>query len=869
MPSDLAPESALEAARAKAAGLRDCIRWHEYQYYVEDDPKISDGEFDRLMRELQEVEVRFPDLVTEDSPTRRVGGAPREAVEKGIHSSSLLSLDNAFNEGELRDFDRRARELAGVESLDYVGELKFDGVSMALHYGSGRLELALTRGDGQQGEVITPNARTLRSVPLAVKTGALDEAGLPADFEVRGEVVMPRASFERLNRERREAKLAMFANPRNVAAGTLRMLDQRVTYGRRLDFFAYALLVDGADFFPTHWEALQALRALGFKVDRHSERLSGIEELLRFRDERMALRAGLAYEIDGLVFKLDQARLRRALGSTSKAPRWAIACKPEAQQVETVVEGIDVQVGRTGAITPRAILLPVEVGGVTVSRATLHNEDEIARLGLQIGDVVLLERSGDVIPKIVRVVREGEGRRPFEMPATCPSCDSQVVRPGGEVVARCANASCKARLKQSIQHFVHRSAMDIDGIGERLVEQLVDRGRVKDISDLYKLQVEDLAALKKDSPLTPAKSESVVAAIGAARRATWGTLVSALAIPAVGPTTARAMADRFPGRTVLESADAAEIAAIKGVTARAAKSVVRFLNSGAGRSLLDQLTAAGLRCLRPAGKGRELELALSLPQQSPPTADEATALRRATGTFVRRMEIKGMGDLLIGELVEAGLLRSQADLFSLCADDLQGRGSVRLGAKSARKILESIKGSKQAPLSSLLFGLGIRFVGDRTAALLAARFGSLDAVAAASEEELIEVEEVGPNIARAIREFFGSRNNREVIERLRKSGLRLEEQAPAIESRLPFEGKVFVITGALSEMTRTEARAVIERLGGKVTGSVSSKTDFLLHGSKAGSKLAKARKLGVVELGDTRALRELAGDAWPDGMPLG
>ncbi len=867
MPSDLVPEPASEAARAKAAGLRDSIRRHERLYYVEDRPEISDAEFDRLMRALQEVEARFPDLVTEDSPTRRVGGAPREGVEKGPHSSPLLSLDNAFNESELRDFDRRARDLAGVESLDYVGEFKFDGVSMALHYRGGRLGLALTRGDGQQGEVITPNARTLRTVPLAVQPPALEEARLPPDFEVRGEVVMPKASFERLNRERREAGLALFANPRNVAAGTLRMLDQRVTHGRWLDFFAYALLVDGAEHFGTHWETLQALRDLGFKVDRHSERLRGVEELLRFWDERMALRASLAYEIDGLVFKLDQARLREELGSTSKAPRWAIACKPEAQQVETVVEGVDVQVGRTGAITPRALLRPVQVGGVTVARATLHNEDEIARLGLQIGDVVLLERSGDVIPKIVRVVRKGADRRPFAMPATCPSCDAQVVRAEGEVVARCVNNSCKARLKQSIQHFARRAAMDIDGIGERVVEQLVDRGTVRDISDLYRLRVEDLAALEKDSAMTPAKSGALVAAIGDARGAPWGTLLGALSIPGVGPATARAVAERFPGRTELESAAADEISAVKGVTARAAKSVVRFLGSGAGRALLDQLADADLRCLPPAGQTRAPDPGLAL--EPAPLAGGAPALRRAIGTFVRRLGIKGMGALLIGELIEAGLLRSQADLFSLRPGDLRGRGSVRLGAKSARKILASIERSKRAPLAALLFGLGIRFVGDRTAALLAARFGSMDAVAVAGEEELVEVEEVGPNIAKAIREFFGSPRNRGLVERLRESGLRFEERAPAIEAQHPFEGKAFVITGALADMTRNEAKAVIERLGGRVTGSVSSKTDFLLHGAKAGSKLAKARKLGVAELSDTHALRELAGDAWPDGASQG
>ena len=375
MGSDPAPVLPLEAARAEAARLRGKIRRHEHLYYVEDSPEISDGEFDRLMRRLQQLESSHPEILRADSPTQRVGGAPREGVEKASHSSALLSLDNAFNEHELREFDRRARELIDVESIAYVGELKFDGVSMAVRYANRELQIALTRGDGQQGEIITPNARTLGTVPLSVSAERLDRIGLLHDFEIRGEVVMPKMAFAKLNRQRAEAGESLYANPRNVAAGSLRMLDSSVTAQRRLDFFAYMLLVDGTDAFDTHWEALEALTALGFKVDRHRRRLHGVSELVAFRDELMPRRNELPYEIDGLVFKVDQAVLRRRLGATSKAPRWAIACKPTAQQVETVVEDIDVQVGRTGAITPRARLRPVKVGGVTVSRATLHNED--------------------------------------------------------------------------------------------------------------------------------------------------------------------------------------------------------------------------------------------------------------------------------------------------------------------------------------------------------------------------------------------------------------------------------------------------------------------------------------------------------------
>lgn len=863
MASDPVPESSLEAARAEVADLRDEIRRHEHLYYVEDSPEMSDAEFDRLMRRLQGLESQHPDLFRSDSPTQRVGGSPREGVEKARHSSALLSLDNAFNEHELRDFDRRARELLEVELIDYVGELKFDGVSMVVRYWNRELQTALTRGDGEQGEVITPNARTLGTVLLSVPAEDLDRVGLPRDFEVRGEVVMPKKSFAKLNRQRADAGEPLFANPRNAAAGSLRMLDPSVTAGRRLDFFAYMLLVEGADALKTHWKSLEALAKLGFKVDRRRKRLAGVDELVRFRDELMPLRDELPYEIDGLVFKVDDGVLRRRLGATAKAPRWAIACKPMAQQVETVVEGIDVQVGRTGAITPRARLRPVQVGGVTVSRATLHNEDEIARLGLQIGDLVLLERSGDVIPKVVRVIEEGKDRRPFEMPSTCPVCDSEVVREEGEVVARCVNNSCKARLKQSIEHFAHRSAMDIDGIGERLVEQLVEEKLVGDIADLYRLQVKRLAGLEKDSTMTPQKADRVVTAIHAAKNADWSTLLGALAIPGVGPATATAVASRFSNRRKLQGATLDELTAIKGVSSRAAKGIKRHFDDSSNQELLDSLHKAGLQAVTPVDGGLLIE--------APPKPDSERASREvapaklqlAITRFAQRMGIKGkgLGDLLIGDLVDKGLLGSPAHLFRLRPEDLIGKGSVRLGSKSAKKILEGLEKSKRTSLGSLLFGLGIRYVGDRTAALLAGHFRSLDAIAAATKEQLEEVEEVGPNIAESIRQFFESDKNRALIERLRRYGLRFDEAATERAVTRPFQGKVFVISGTLADMTRAEAKSAIQQLGGRVTGSVSGRTNYLLAGEKAGSKLAKAQRLNVsvIREGD---LRDLAGDAW-------
>lgn len=701
MPADSASEAPPAAARAHAARLRGELRRHEHLYYVRDEPEISDAEFDALLRELQRLEERHPQLVTPDSPSQRVGGAPREGVDKAAHSSAMLSLDNALDDAGLADFDRRARELAGADALDYVGELKLDGLSMAVRFRAGgaaadsRLALALSRGDGVEGEVITPNARTLRSLPLSVPAAALAAHGVPPEFEVRGEVVMPTEAFAVLNARQGAEGKPRFANPRNAAAGSLRMLDAAVTAARRLDFYPYLLLAAGRPVFASHWQALEALAALGFKVNRARERLRGVDGLRRFRDTWLPRREELPYEIDGLVFKVDSVDLQRRLGATSKSPRWAIACKPAAQQVETVVEDVDVHVGRTGALTPRARLRPVRVGGVTVSHATLHNEDEIGRLGLRIGDTVLVERSGDVIPRVVRVVREGADRRPFALPPRCPACGGAVAREQGEAVARCVNVSCVARLKESILHFARRTALDVDGVGEWLVDALVDGGLVQDLADLYGLRVERLAGLTKRTKVSPA----------------------------------------------------------------------------------------------------------------------------------------------------------------------------RLGEKSAARVVAGLERSKQAPLGRLVFGLGIRHVGERTAALLAERFRGLDAIAAASGEELEEVEEVGPRIAESVRAYFASSRNRDLIERLRAHGLRFDEpEIGAVDPALPLAGKVFVLTGALAGMSRDEAQARIEAAGGRVRGSVSRNTDYVVAGDRPGSKLRKAQQLGVAVLDESGLLEMLSpGEPPPDG----
>jgi len=657
--------------RIEVEALREALRRHEYLYYVLDQPEISDAEYDRLMANLRTLETQYPELLTPDSPTQRVGGKPREGFVKVRHSTVMLSLDNALNEGELRDFDRRVRQLLGTAPYRYVAELKLDGLSMAARYSEGLLRQAVTRGDGTVGEDVTENARTIRSLPLRAR------ATLP-EFEARGEIIMNRRAFERLNAERDQAGLSRFANPRNAAAGSIRVLEPQITASRRLDYYAYFLLVDGQPHYDSHWESLDALSGMGFKVNPNRRICADVEELLGFCREWEMKRDSLPFEIDGVVAKVDSIPQQRQLGWTAKAPRWAIAFKYAARQAETVVENIDVQVGRTGALTPVAHLRPVEVGGVTVSRATLHNEDEIARLNLEIGDSVLIERSGDVIPKVVRVTSHGSGRRPFRMPDRCPVCGGKVVREEGEVATRCINTDCPARLKESILHFASRGVMDIDGLGEALVDQLVDRGMVKRLVDLYKLNATDIAGLE------------------------------------------------------------------------------------------------------------------------------------------------------------------------------------RMGRKSAEKLAANIDRSRKLPLPRVLAALGIRFVGERTAQILAERFGSLDRIASATEEELQSAEEVGPKVAESIRQFFAEARNRELVEALREAGLTFTgEQKRRTAGAL--EGLTFVLTGTLSGLTREEAKARIESAGGHVTGSVSKQTDYVVAGDAAGSKLDKARALGVEVIDEARLLEMLSG----------
>ena len=836
--------TALDSARRRADELRTELRRHEHLYHVLDRPEIEDEEFDALMLELRRIEEEYPELITPDSPSQRVGGAPREGVEKASHSSPMLSLDNALDDAELRDFDRRLRELAEIETIEYVGELKLDGVSMAVRYAGGQLVLALTRGDGEQGEVITPNAKTLPTVPLSIPAQTLEANSVPADFEVRGEVVMLKSAFQKLNTRQQKDGQQLYANPRNAAAGTLRMLDSAVTASRRLDFFPYLLLADGTAVFGSHWTALDALAAIGFKVNPHRKRLHGLQELSEFRDEWLSKRDSLAYEIDGLVVKVDSVEIQKRVGTTARAPRWAIACKPAARQAETVVQAIEVQVGRTGAVTPRAVLEPVPVGGVTVSHATLHNAQEIERLGLQIGDRVIVVRSGDVIPKVVRVVEEGAQRKPFRMPSDCPSCGAPVVREEDEAVARCNNASCGARLKESILHFAHRSTMNIDGLGAWLVDELVEQGLVDNLADLYDLQTNQLAEMEKVSVLGEEQAASYVEAIARSKsKMTWRRLVTALGIPGIGPSKAEALAKEFDSLKALVAADSEALEKVKGISRTNATAIRTFLGMEPNRRLLQMLQQAGL----PVGPesrnvlANESKPGHAVGAKRPSPSDDGEECKKALRQFIIgcAKHIDGMGPTVARKLVDDGLVKNPVDLYRLKAEKLaQLRTTIKLGAKAANKVINALESSKHAPLERLVFGLGIRHVGDRTAELLAHRFGTLDAIIVAPVEELEQVEEVGPRIAESIRAYFDSDANRSMIERLRAEGLEFGKTTPRVPR---LSGEVVVFTGTLG-IARADAADLASAAGYEVGKSVTQRTTLVVVGDTDLRKLAGRTK---------------------------
>jgi DNA ligase (NAD+) len=669
--------------------LRDQLRHHEHCYYVLDAPEISDAEYDALMNELKQLERESGEPVPPDSPTQRVGGKPAEGFRKVAHSRPMLSLDNAYNEEELRAWDARVRELLGAgAAVDYACELKMDGLSLALQYepnaqGGAALASGLTRGDGAIGEDVTGNVRTIRSVPLSISAARLKAAGLPPNFEVRGEVIMPHNAFVRLNEEREAAGLAAAANPRNAAAGTIRTLEPNIVAQRRLDFYAYFLLQHGDALLPLQSASLNALAAAGFRVNPNRDTVPAIDGVLAFIARAETLRETLGYEIDGVVVKVDAVAEQQRLGFTGKAPRWAIAYKFTARAAVTQLLDVAFQVGRTGKVTPVALLAPVAIGGTTVSRATLHNADEIARLALHIGDYVLVERGGDVIPKVVEVVADEKhprGTQAIVFPSECPVCRTTVVREEGEADWRCINASCPARMLEELLHFASRGVMNIEGLGDAVAEQLLASGLVHDVADLYTLH-----------------------------------------------------------------------------------------------------------------KHRALLLELE-----------------------------------------------------------------RFGEKSADALLHEIEQSKQQPLARVIFGLGIRFVGERTAQLLSDAFGTLDALKLASTEELERVHEIGPRVAEAVHDFFRNEKNLQLLAKLHTAGLNFVGQRKSVSNLLG--GRTFVLTGTLAGMTREDAKEKIEAAGGRVSGSVSKKTSYVVAGEDAGSKLDKAKALGVPVIDEAALLNLLSGE---------
>jgi DNA ligase (NAD+) len=663
-----------EALRAQAARLREEIERHNHRYYVLDDPLITDAEFDRLFRELQDLEAAHPGLRTPDSPTQRVGGAPASEFLQAAHGQPMLSLNNAFDDAEVEAFDRRIRETLALEAVDYAVEPKFDGLAVSLVYESGVLVRGATRGDGYTGEDVTANLRTVRSIPLHLPVGA------PALLEIRGEVLMLRADFERLNRKQQVLGAKLFANPRNAAAGSLRQLDPRITAGRKLTFYAYGLAsAEAVPGLERHSQVIDFMGKNKFLVAPECAVVQGLPGLLGYYRRIAAARGHLPYDIDGVVYKVDSLDAQRRLGFVSRAPRFAVAHKFPAEEAASVVLGIDVQVGRTGALTPVARLQPVFVGGVNVTNATLHNEDEVRRKDVHVGDTVVVRRAGDVIPEVVRVAQAGKRRAEdrFEMPSHCPVCGSTVVRSDGEAVARCSGGLyCSAQRKQALLHFASRRAMDIEGLGERLVEQLVDLDLVRTPADLYRL---------------------------------------------------------------------------------------------------DEPALAGLE---------------------------------------------------------------------------------RMAEKSAANVIAAIDKSRHTTLARLIYSLGIRNVGESTARDLAAHFGNLESLMAAAPESLLQVPDVGPVVADSVRQFFAESHNREVIAGLQQAGVRYEAVVPRPAVAGAVAGRIFVLTGTLPGLGREEAKALIEAAGGRVTGSVSKKTDFLVAGDDAGSKLEKARLLGVTVINekDLRAM---------------
>lgn len=664
----LAKSLSYKQAEQKIQKLRKKIKYHEKKYYVDNNPQISDNEFDLLVKELEKLESQFPRLITPESPTQRVGEQPLEGFVSVEHRTPMLSLDNCYSEDELGEFEERIKKIIPARKIEYVSELKIDGLGISIIYRDGKYYQAVTRGDGFRGDDVTPNVKTIRSLPLTIND--------PHEIEVRGEIYLPFKSFEKINQEREKNGEPLFANPRNAASGSLRLLDPKEVASRQLDIVLYSIFIEGKER-KSQWENLKTLKDLGFKTNPFSRHCASLNEAIPFYEEWRERRDSLDYDVDGVVIKVNSTEQQKLLGSTAKFPRWSISYKFPARQATTKIKNIIIQVGRTGALTPVAVLEPVSLSGITISSSTLHNQDEIKRKDIRVNDTVLIERSGDVIPKVVSVMKDRRTGRAveFSFPSLCPVCRSKTFKPEGEAISRCTNPSCPARLKGSLLHFASRRAMNIEGLGESLVNQLLEKNLVKKISDLYSLKYEDLVNLE------------------------------------------------------------------------------------------------------------------------------------------------------------------------------------RMGSKSSENLLDEIEKTKQRDVTRLIYALGIRYVGERTAQALAVHFKSLDALANASMEELTQIEDVGPRVAESVVFFFNQPENQELISKLKKAGLNFSMKAAEREGKMPLDGQNFVLTGALSSLTREEAKEIIEELGGTVTSSVSRNTYYVIAGKSPGSKLEKAQELGIPTLNEKGFLK--------------
>ena len=659
--------AAPESVKKEIAKLREQINHHNQRYYIYDNPEISDAEYDKLMRRLKELESSHPELVTSDSPTQRVGAAPLEKFEKSTHILPMFSLDNAMDVSEIKDFDDRVKKLLGAQGdVEYTAEPKIDGLAMNLLYEKGLFIKGATRGDGVVGEDVTQNLKTIHEIPLRMSS-----EDPPKAIEIRGEVYIKTNEFEKLNKDREKAGEPLFANPRNAAAGSVRQLDPKITQSRKLHFFAYQPGEVRGMIFKTQWQFLEQLKSWGFSVQKRIELCQGIEHVMDVWHKLLEERDKIGYEIDGMVIKVNNMEFWKRMGETARAPRWALAAKFPARQQTTIVNDIFVGVGRTGALTPVAVLEPVEIGGVTVQRATLHNQDEIDRKDIRIGDTVVVQRAGDVIPEVVKFIPEKRPKhaKPFKMPEKCPVCGSKVARAEGEAIHRCVNINCPAQVMQRIGHFASRGAMNIEGLGEKLIQYFFEQGLVKSVADIYRLKKNEIAKLEG------------------------------------------------------------------------------------------------------------------------------------------------------------------------------------LGEKSAQNLIDSIERSKKTTLGRLLYGLGIRHVGESTAQDLADQFGSIEDIEKASLEDLMSVEGFGPEVAGAIKEFFEVKENQKLIKELHELGISFE-QVKKVAVQTPLTGKSVVLTGGLESMSRDEAKTLIQRAGGKISSSVSKRTDVVIVGHEAGSKLEKAKELGIKTLSE-------------------